>query len=187
MKLLNKYLTLIAIAGSALVFCAAVPVEAQNNSPRIAIVNFKDCVERSKSGQQEQTAFDALKKKLESSFEDKEKALTELSNKFNDPDYMDGLSPEAEHELKHKYRTMTQEITQYQNQCYQLLSQSNMKVLQKLNELVSKAAQNVAKANNYDIILNDEAAFYFSNGLDISNQIIAEMDKLLDAEQKQSK
>lgn len=161
------------------------PITASSQSGlKVGVVNFKDIVENSKYGKFEQSNFEMLKKQMESVLEDKEKTLTELSNKFNDPDYVDSLSPEAESELKHKFRMINQELSQIQAQYYQTLNQANMKILQKLNEQVSKASANIAKENGLDLILNDDGGFYYAPHLDISKKIITALDALYDIEMK---
>ena len=68
----------------------------QTKAPVIAVVDFKACVEKSKLGLQEQASLESMKKQMETILQEKEKKLTELSAKFNDLDYLDSLSPDAE-------------------------------------------------------------------------------------------
>lgn len=145
---------------------------------KIGIVNFKKCAEESKLGQAEQKEFDALKKKMETALADKEKELSELANKLNDTDYRDGLSPEAENELKHKFRTLGQEFQQHQQQYYQALQQANFKIVQKLSENVANAAKAVAKQKGLDLVLNEETTFFHNPTLDMTKLVIAVMDKI---------
>lgn len=154
---------------------------------RIAIVSFKTCVEKSKIGQKEQAAFDAMKKQMETILEGKEKALTEVASKFNDIDYLDSLSPDAEAELKRQFRTLNQEFTQQQSQFYQTLSQTNMLVIQKLTEAVTKASEKVAKANNIDIVLNEDSTFFAINTVDISQLVVEALDEMFEKEGKDAK
>lgn len=184
----------LACASLLLLNAAKISAEAKNSAAapaatntsgkqlKVNIVNFKTCVEQSKAGKHEQANFEALKKQAETVMEEKEKGLNEIATKFNDPDYLDSLSPEAEAELKHKFRTASQEINQLQNQYYQVLQQSNYKIVQKLTEMVSKAAANWAKDNKADLVLNEEGAFYYNPDLDVSKQVIAIMDEQFDKE-----
>lgn len=146
------------------------------SSPKVAMVNFKSCVENSKAGKQEQANFDKMKKQMEDVLAEKEKSLKELSTKINDEDYLDSLSKEAQAELKHKYRVSNQEIAQQQQQFFQMLQQANYKILQKMTEEVSEAAKIVAKNKNLDLVLNEEGVFYYNSALDISQDIIKAMD-----------
>lgn len=158
-----------------------------SNQTKIKVVNFKSCVEKSKLGKQEQSAFDALKKQMETTLGEREKVLNEMAAKFEDPDYLDSLSPEAETEMKRKFRALNQEYTQVQNQYYQTLNQTNFRVVQKLTEAAAKATKTVAKETNLDLVLNDESCFFVSPALDISTQIVTEMDKVFDKESSENK
>ncbi len=145
---------------------------------KIRFIDFKVCVEKSKLGKHEQAGFEALKKQMETMLGEKEKTLNEMEDKLNDPDYLDSLSPEAETELKRKYRALAQEISQQQNQYLQTLQQANFKILEKLDELIGKASEVVARKNGYHVIYNDDNTFYYDKDLDVSNDIIAMMDEL---------
>ncbi|MEM1283447.1 MAG: OmpH family outer membrane protein, partial [Chlamydiota bacterium] len=109
--------------------------------------------------------------------QDKEKHMSEIASKLDDPDYLDSLSPEAEAELKHKFRMLNQELSQQQQQLYQTLSQANFKVVQKLTDSVNEAAEKVAKDKNLDIVINEDACFFFSEALDITDSTVDVMDK----------
>jgi outer membrane protein len=182
-----KYLRYILFTFSALtisaLLCAAAPATFEQSKPlRIAVVNFKKCVEKSKVGQKEQSNFDSSKKQMEKILEEKEKALADVATKFNDIDYLDSLSAEAEAELKRQYRTLTQEFSQQQQQFYQQLSQTNVVIIQKLQDKVVKASQEVSKKYQIDLVLNDEVAFFSAPTLDVSDLVI----QLLDETEKES-
>lgn len=149
-------------------------------SIKIATVDFKSCVENSKLGKQEQASFEAMKNQMESVVLEKEKVLEELAGKLNNPDELDLMSPEAEVELKRKFRSLSQEMGQIQNQFYQTLNQANLKVVQKLSDIVAQASEKVAKELKVDLVLNHETCFYCNSAIDISSQIVKEMDAEMD-------
>lgn len=179
-------LATVTLMGSAVAQAADAKFE-QTKPLRIALVNFKTCVEKSKMGQKEQANFDAMKKQMENILREKEKALTEVATKFNDIDYLDSLSPEAEAELKKQYRSLNQEFTQQQNQFYQSLSQTNVAVIQKLTDAVTKATSQVAKQNQIDLVLSEDSAFYAAPAIDISNLIVVVLDEMFEKESKDAK
>lgn len=188
-KKLNKLAYGTACFLAALMFFSpsasfAAPSNSKQNL-NVGLVNFKECIEQSKIGKQEQQTFEAMKKQMESILEDKEKALNEIAVKFNDPDYLDSLAPEAETEMKRKFRTQGQELQQQQQQYYQLLTQANYKIVQKLSDTITNASKEVAKEKNLDIVLNEESCFYCSPDLNISKFVIAKMDDSYDKEQKE--
>ncbi len=181
MKALRYLIFCVVVLSSAMVAADEAP-----SSLKIRIVNFKTCVEKSKVGVQEQSSFEALKKQMESVLSEKEKTLNDMALKFEDADYLDSLSPETETELKRKFRGLSQEFSQLQNQYMQALQQTNFKVIQKLTDKVSEAAKIAAKQNNIDLILNDDTAFHNNPSLDISSEVIAIMDKNFEKEPQEA-
>lgn len=170
-----------------LVMTAALGLSTQifsETQAAVGVVNFATCVTDSKVGKQEQASFDSLKKQMGSLLEDTEKQLTEISQKFNDPEYMDGLSPEAEEEMKNKYRALSEEMSRYQNQYYQVLNQANMRIMQTISGVINTASEKVAKDKHLSVVINKEACFFFSPQLEITPLIVAEMDKSYEQELK---
>lgn len=147
-------------------------------------VNFKEIVDKSKIGKQEQATFDSLKDQMEKVLEEKDKELNEIASKFNDPDFMDTLSPEAENDLKFKFRNLSQDMTEKQNQFYQALQNAQMKIMAKIAEYVTTASNKVAKEKSLDAVFNQDATFFLQDSLNISSDVIKEMDVQLDKEVK---
>lgn len=163
--------------------CAA--EEAKNLKTRF--INFKNVVEKSKLGKLEQGNFETLKKQMEVVLEEKEKSLNDMMAKLDNPEYLDSISPEAETELKRKFRALSQELNQQQNQYFQTLNQANFKIVQKMTEVVNKTANKIAKLDNIDMIVNEESTFFYNPALDISDKIVAAMDEDFDKEAKAAK
>ncbi|HSX03712.1 MAG TPA: OmpH family outer membrane protein [Rhabdochlamydiaceae bacterium] len=160
---------------------AAAQVDAKGQA---GIVNFASCMTESKVGKKEQASFESLKKQMGTLLEDTEKQLNEISTKFNDPEYMDGLSPEAEEELKNKARMLNEEMNRYQQQYYQVLQQANMKILQAMSTNIQAASEKVAKEKQLTMVINKEACFFYTPALDVTSLVVAEMDKTFEVEAK---
>lgn len=141
------------------------------------VVNFGTCVSDSKLGKQEQDSFETLKKQLSSQMEETEKQLNDMAAKFNDPDYLDGLSPEAEEELKNKFRSLSDSLNQQQNQYYQVMNQANMRIVQNISNAINTASAKVAKEKKLSVVFNKDACFYYADSLDVTKQVVVEMDK----------
>ncbi|MFZ0565802.1 MAG: OmpH family outer membrane protein [Chlamydiales bacterium] len=176
MKKLPILLLTILFAGG---FC-----KAQARELNLGFVNFKHCLERSKQGQHERNAFEALKNQMTETLEKTNKELEEIAKKLEDQDYMDGLSPTAEDELKQKFQLLSQEFAQYQNQYYQLLNQANYKMLQTMHEEVSLASEKIREKRRLDMILNEDSAFAYSNSLDLTDEVTHEMDRHFELQSK---
>ena len=146
----------------------------------IGIVNFAVCVTDSKLGKQEQGSFDAMKTQMTKSLEELEKQITEISAKFNDQEYLESLNPKAEEELKAKFRTLNEELSRNQNQYYQLLNQANMRIIQIIQEQINQAAEMIAKEKKLAMVVNKEAVFFYAPTLDMTSDVITQMDKQFD-------
>lgn len=189
MKIFSRLSRIVAALALCISSTVAVATDTfeQTKPLRLAVTSFKTCVEKSKFGQKEQANFDAMKKQMETILHEKEKALNDVAAKFNDIDYLDSLSHDAEAALKRDYRTITQEFNQQQNQFYQALSQANVAIIQRLTDAVTKASETVAKKNNIDVIFTDESCFYSIASIDISNLVIKVMDETFEQESKEGK
>lgn len=149
--------------------------EAPQKPLKVGVINFKNCIENSKLGKQEIARFEEVQKQLEATVKAKQKEYDDMSLKFKD-EYLDTLTPKAEEELKERFAQLGHEISQLQNQFYSLMNQAQYQLVGKLTQTVSEAAAAVAKAKGLDLAFNDEACPYFAPSLDISPQVIVEMD-----------
>lgn len=150
----------------------------------IGIVNFATCISDSKLGKSEQANFESLKKQLGTHLEATEKELNDLAGKINDSEYMDGLSPEADAELREKVRVLNEELMRYQNQYYQVLNQTNMKIVQQISAKIATASEAVAQIKNLDAVFNQEACFYANPSLNVTLDVVKEMDRRYDEDMK---
>ncbi|MBN2480084.1 MAG: OmpH family outer membrane protein [Parachlamydiales bacterium] len=148
----------------------------------IGVVNFMNCVTDSKYGKNEQEQLENIKKQWSSVIEETEKELKDLNSKFQDQDYMDSLSPEAEEELKFKQKSLSEDMMKQQNQLYQILNQANYFFIQKISNNISKASEKIAADKKLDLVLNKEACFYNNPKIDVTDLVIKEMDRNFDKE-----
>jgi len=153
---------------------------------KFGVVNFQRCVQESKMGLKEQEAFEEMKKKMQTLISDVEGQLKEISEKFSDPDYLDGLSPEGEQELKSKYQQLREEYERYQGQFYQAMNQTNMQMMQKIGQFVTQASGKIREEKGYTFVMNREACFAVSDAYDETDSVIAEMDRVYEKMLKDS-
>jgi len=156
-------------------------------SALIGVVNFTTCITDSMHGKKEQENMEALRKQMASLIENTEKELREISAKFEDTEYLDGLSPKAEEELKSKFQALQEDLGRYQNQFYQVLNHANYQMIQKMSGSIATAAEKVAMSNKLDYVMNKEACFYIRPDLDVTTLVISEMDKKYEIESKSKK
>lgn len=159
----------------ALIICNANSLKAENNGGS-GVVNFVNCVTDSKFGKHEQEQLENLRKQWTTLLEETEKQLKDISAKFEDQEYMDGLSPEAEEDMKAKYKSLNEDMNKYQSQLYQIMQQANYLFMQKMASAITRASEKIAQELNLDLIINKEACFFYKQGMDITNKVISKMD-----------
>lgn len=183
MKIRNLLSILVVTAG---LFTAG-NLSAFDSKTIVGVVNFSSCLTESKYGKQEQQNLENIRKQMVSIIEETEKELKDLSTKLDDQEFLDGLSPKAEEELKIKYQTLNEDLMRYQNQYYQVLNQANYQIIQKLSTNIAKASEKIAKQKNLSVVMNKEACFYYKPDLEITNLVIQEMDKSYEIDLKNKK
>ena len=115
---------------------------------------------------------------------DTEKQLNEVAQKLQDQDYLDGLSPEGETELKGRFQALNEEMQRYQQQFYQVLQQANTKLVQTMASKINDASKSVAKDYKIPLILSKEAAFFYDEKFDITQVVINQLNEEFESDSK---
>lgn len=149
-----------------------------NQGFKVGVVNSKKCLEDSKLGKQDTADFKKMQAQMETILQEKVRALEEIESKLSDDDYIDSITPEAEASLKQKKRELRKEAVGLESQYMQTLQQANVKIVQKLTDVISKASEQVAQEMGLDYILTDEACTFYNKNLDVSDRIVAKMDQI---------
>ncbi len=141
------------------------------------VVNFATCITESELGKKEQENMEGIRTQMSSLIEQTEKELKQMSEKFEDTAYLDGLSPKAEEELKVKFQTLQEDMSRYQNQFYQVLQHANYQMIQKMSSAITQAANDVAKEKNLVYVFNKEALFYVDPSCDVTKEIVVKLNE----------
>lgn len=159
-----------------------------SSSFNFGVVNTKKSFENSKLGKQEQANFEKMKNQMESVLHEKEKALEEIEKKLANDDWLDSVPESTINELRSKRKAIRSEGVELQNQYMQTLQQTQVKIVQKLNDLLNKASALVAKegikGEKLYAIFTDEACTYFDSMLECTDSVVEKMDALYDEENK---
>jgi len=162
-------------------------ISAVEASVLVGVVNFSTCITDSKYGKNEQSQLENIKNQWSSLIEETEKELKAVAAKFEDQEYLEGLSPEAEEELKVKYKALNEDMAKYQNQLYQVLNQANYFFVQKMSSYIAKASEQVAQKKNLQYVLNKDACFYNLPDMDVTKTVISKMDENFEKDLKNKK
>jgi outer membrane protein len=159
----------------AAVFALKTPASAESLS--FGVVNYGNCATDSKYGKQEFASFESLRKQMTALLEDTHKQIADIENKLKDPEYKDSLSPEAEEEMRNKFYKLNEDLSQYQNQYQQVMMQTQMRMQQMLTSQINSASEQVAKEKKLSMVFNKEICPFALPSLDVTQQVIQEMDK----------
>ncbi len=160
---------------------------AEVSKPSIAVINFNTCVQESKYGKHEQEQFMSFSKQWESRIEEDQKSIKDLSAKFEDQEYMDGLSPEGEKTLKEDFQMAHQKLAKDKEEIYQIMNMAQREFYQKIYAQVVKVSEKVAGEKKLNLLLNKEICFYNEPAMDVTQHVIAEMDKTFESDMKAQK
>ena len=178
MLLLNKKLLTLTAALVAI----TLPISAEQPESAARIVDFAKCYTDSKYGKKEQENLEMMKSQMEKAMRELNDQLTETSAKLNDEHVLDSLSPEAEKELKDKLEVLTGEMQRGQQQFYYMMQQANMKTMNTIAEKIKAASKELAKKNDYKLIINKDQVFFLSDNLEITEDMITHMDSMYEKE-----
>ncbi len=156
------------------------------SSPNVAVVDFKQCADDSALGKQQQKNFEGLKQQIQEVMQGKEKEIKEYAEKFQDADYLDSLSPEAEETLKAEFQKANYEYNQMAQQFSQSLQQANMQIVRLIDDAVKMHTKEVAKKRSLDFVLNAESTFYFDTPFDLTDEVVSAMDRTFDKQEKEA-
>lgn len=148
------------------------------------VINVRRCFEQSKEGIAAREMFDNLNKEMTESLTKLDNEIKELSEKLNDEDYREGLTDEALSEEEKKFETLLQERDGKHSQFAQQLNQTNMLLGESILDRITRSSQNIAKKRQLKMVLQQESVLYFEDGLDITDEVLKEVDALFTSEEK---
>lgn len=147
---------------------------------KVGVVNFNQCIERSKKGRKEQKYLEESKKEMSSILEKMQKDLEETAKKLQDPDFLDSISADEVENMKRKLQNLGQEFNRYEAQYVQMLNQAKMRFFHSISSNVGKAADLVAKERGISLVMDSDVCFFHNSSLDLTEGVLLAMDKFFD-------
>lgn len=144
------------------------------------VVNFNACLTDSKQGIKSRQTMEALNNKLVQSLGDIDKQLADIDAKLNDQNYRDGLSPQADEQLRQSHDKLAQERDAMRTSFSQQFSQTQMSLFQDLMDQVAVASKKIAQRKNLQMIFSGESVTYFDPDLDVTSDIVQELNLTAD-------
>lgn len=151
---------------------------AANVNHKMGIVSFEKVVDSSDFMKAQINTLEAMQTQDSAMLEQKQAELDDIAAKLDDPDYRDGLSPEAEQELIEKQGHLAEELQFYEYQRGQTYRQAGAKIQMKLLSQIEEVCQQIAKTDSYSMIFMDNGVMYYDPSLDISEIVVKKVNEL---------
>jgi Skp family chaperone for outer membrane proteins len=140
------------------------------------------CFDQSKAGHSARDTLENMNKQMTAALEEVDRQIEEISAQLDDENNRDSMTPEAEKQLQDKFESLSQERELRRMQFSQQMNQSQMMIMQKIYDHVSRASEKVAKEMNLDLIVQEDSTLYFAAALDITQPVLQTMDKMSEEE-----
>ena len=165
------------IGGLLIVAAVVVNGQAWAADTKIGVLDIKKVVSTSTAGHKAQGVLEQKVKSLQESFKKDQDEILALQKDFDKKGatWNDTTKKEKSASFQKKNSELATKQQGAQAEVKQLEEQQMGPVLKKLEEIVLK----VAKDEGYSLILRREVALYTSDALDISDKIIAELNKAM--------
>ena len=171
MKKMLKNLALAAVLG----FSSAVFAAAPTASNGIAIVNVTQVFQQVPQGQaafkQFQDKMSPQTKNLQAQQAALTKAVTDFQSSQSKLSSTDLAAQQKK--LQAQQQAFQQNVTAYQNTA----KQQEQQALTAFSTSMKTAATQIAKSNNYHVVLNSQSTIYSDDAIDITQQVIQSMKK----------
>ena len=140
---------------------------------KLAVVEPERIMDESKEGKRVQAQLKAYHDQKQGEITAKEAELKALDEKAKDPKLADDKKEELANQFKQKY---------YEYQAFAKASQEDMesrqnKALQDLQVKISAVVSKYAASKGLSLVLSKRICLYNADALDVTSDIIAEMDK----------
>ena len=152
----------------------------QANQTKVGIVSVYECAKQTKLSKVEQENLQKMKQQFENQFTEKEKERNELAKQFEDPNFLDGLTPDKEKELNEQLQKMNQELMMMEGQFSQTINMAYNQFVTLINYAIKQACEKIAQEEQLDLVQRSDNLFYFQNYLDLTSKVVVEMDKQYD-------
>ncbi len=135
----------------------------------VAVFNLQDVANKS-------DALKAAKAKMQKEYDGKKKELDAKRAKVEKLVTAMGNSPTKEQQTE--FMRIKDEYNEAANLYVQNIRKAEMDIREKIDAIIIQAAQNLGKEKNYDLILDTTAAIYFKSTMDVTNDMLTQVNKV---------
>lgn len=140
---------------------------------KIAVVDPQQIIEKSKEGQRIKNYLQDFFDKKQSEINAKEAELKALEEKIKDPK----ISEEKKDELRSQFQQKLYEAQGFVKSAQEDMEARSAKMKDEFGNKLADIIEKYAKAKGYTLVIEKALCLYSADALDITQDIIAEMDK----------
>lgn len=145
---------------------------------KIGYVNIQRVVEGSEEAQQAKGNLEQEAKQRQAELEEKRKRVNELQSKLEDEGSL--MSEEQKKETQSKLEEAMREFRRLQRKAQQDLDTQKNQVLQDIYDDVSQIVSRIGEEEDYDLILTGSSAIYVSEPINLTDQVLTELNNSQD-------
>lgn len=147
----------------------------------IGVVNINACVTDSRQGVNIRQTIELINQKAAETLQEIDKQIQDIDTKLSDEHFRDSLTAQAVEQMRQNHEKLLQDREIKSNEFRQQMTQTQMSVLQELVSQVSAASETVVKRKGLSIALSGEAITYYDPSLDITKEVVEELNKTADS------
>ncbi len=157
---------------------ALLSAAAYSQKIRIGVVNPDYILANSKEGKKILSELQALQKRKEAEIARRQKEIQNLQRKLQTQQGV--MSPQAVQNLQDKIMEKQKALKRYVDDAKDELARANQKKLGAFQQKMLKVIKRVAKAKGLVLVLDKRQVIYSDPVIDISSEVIGELDKMFD-------
>ncbi len=157
---------------------ALLSAAAYSQKIRIGVVNPDYVLANSKEGKKILSELQALQKRKEAEIARRQKEIQNLQRKLQTQQGV--MSPQAVQNLQDKIMEKQKALKRYVDDAKDELTRANQKKLGAFQQKMLNVIRKVAKAKGLVVVLDKRQLIYSDPVIDISSEVIGELDKMFD-------
>ena len=143
---------------------------------KIGVVVLQRCIQESNEGKRLADSLNKKKDEMQEELKKKDQELRDMQNDLEKQSLM--LSEDAKRERVQEYDKKKRELGYLAQDMSDEFKQLQTSAQNDLMKLILGVVDKVAKDKKYDLITEGGSTLYFAKGMDITDEIIAELNKV---------
>lgn len=143
---------------------------------KIGVVDLQRCIRESNEGKIVQERLQSRQRQMQEELDKRQKELEEMQKELEKQSLM--LSIDAREDKQKEYEKKQRDLGYFYQDINDELKKIENEARAELVNIFTTVVNNIGKRDKYDLITERSGILYFEESMDITNEVIKEMDKL---------